>query len=174
MAKSETIQFILTGGTIDSYYKGQVDTVIPNKHSVIPDYLKTLKLYVKLKFTEVCMKDSRSLTKQDLKRICSEIQKSSCKRIIITHGTYTMPDTARYLKANLKRKDQKIVLTGSMVPLKGFDFTDAPFNLGYAIANVQILDNGVYLCMNGTTFVPEEVSKSLSEGKFYSIFKEKQ
>ena len=94
--------------------------------------------------------------------------------IIITHGTYTMPDTARYLKANLKRKDQKIVITGSMVPLKGFDFTDAPFNLGYAIATVQIIDNEVYLCMNGTTFIPEEVSKNLSEGRFYSIFKEKQ
>jgi L-asparaginase len=141
---------------------------------VIPDYLTALKLYTKLKFTEVCMKDSRSLTKQDLKRICSEVQKSPYKMIIITHGTYTMPDTARYLKANLKRKDQKIVITGSMVPLKGFDFTDAPFNLGYAIATVQIIDNEVYLCMNGTTFIPEEVSKNLSEGRFYSIFKEKQ
>ncbi len=120
------------------------------------------------------MKDSRSLTKQDLKKICSAIQKSPLERIIITHGTYTMPDTARYLKANLKRKDQKVILTGSMLPLKGFDFTDAPFNLGFAMGNIQNIDNGIYLCMNGHIFTPEEVAKNLSLGRFYSIFKTEQ
>jgi L-asparaginase len=174
MKRLDTIQFILTGGTIDSYYKGEIDTAVPNKHSVIPNYLKGLKLYLNLEFTEICMKDSRSLTKQDLKRICKEIERSPCKNIIITHGTYTMPDTARYLKANLKRKDQKIILTGSMIPLKGFEFTDAPFNLGYSIGNLKNIDNGIYLCMNGTIFTPEEVAKNLSEGRFYSVFKEKQ
>lgn len=174
MRKLDTVHFILTGGTIDSYYKGEIDTAVPNKHSVIPNYLKGLKLYLNLKFTEVCMKDSRSLTKQDLKKICKEIEKSPYKNIVITHGTYTMSDTARYLKANLKRKDKKIILTGSMVPLKGFDFTDAPFNLGYSIGNLKNIDNGIYLCMNGTIFTPEEVAKNLSEGRFYSIFKEKQ
>jgi hypothetical protein len=61
MRKLDTVHFILTGGTIDSYYKGEIDTAVPNKHSVIPNYLKGLKLYLNLKFTEVCMKDSRSL-----------------------------------------------------------------------------------------------------------------
>src|SRR5271157_4660839 len=107
------IHFIFTGGTIDSHYQGSLDTAVPNKHSVIPDYLKELKLYTKLKFTEICMKDSRQLTRQDVGRICKEVEKSPCTRIIITHGTYTMPETARYLKSNLTRTDQKIILTGS-------------------------------------------------------------
>lgn len=174
MKKIDTVQFIFTGGTIDSYYRGQADTIVPNKHSVIPDYLKRLNLYTKIKFTEICMKDSRNLTQHDLKRICATVQKSPYKQIIITHGTYTMPDTGRYLKSNLKRKDQKIILTGSLSPLKGFDLTDASFNLGYAIAKVQNVDNGIYLAINGTLFTPEEVAKDISEGRFYSILKEKQ
>jgi L-asparaginase len=174
MKTQSKIHLILTGGTIDSYYNSLLETVVPDKHSVIPDYLKKLKLYINLKFTEVCMKDSRSLTKQDLKRTLKEIEKSPCKMVIITHGTYTMPDTARYLKSNLKRKDQKIILTGSMLPLKGVDFTDASFNLGYASANVQRCDNGIYLCMNGFLFTPDEVAKNILEGRFYSVLKNKQ
>jgi L-asparaginase len=170
----DTVHFIITGGTIDSTWRGQKDTVEPSEHSSIPDYLKDLKLYVKFIFTEACMKDSRQLTQDDIKNICKAVEESSCTKIVITHGTYTMPDTARYLKAHLKRTDQVVVLTGSMTPLKGFESTDAPFSLGFAISQVQALSNGVYLCMNGKTFTPEEVSKDLSEGKFYSIFQEEQ
>jgi L-asparaginase len=112
------------------------------------------------------MKDSRQLTPEDVKGVCKAIEESPCAKVIITHGTYTMPDSARYLKANLKRTDQTVILTGSMTPLKGYEFTDAPFSLGYAIAQVKTLVNGVYLCMNGRTFTPEEVSKDLSEGRF--------
>lgn len=126
LMEKDVIHFIFTGGTIDSYYKGSLDTVVPNKHSLIPNYFEELKLYTKLKFTEICMKDSRQLTQQDLRRICNEVEKSPCTRIIITQGTYTMPDTARYLKNNLTRTDQKIILTGSMIPLNGFNLTDAP------------------------------------------------
>ncbi len=116
------------------------------------------------------MKDSREINANDLKKILETMQKSSHKKIIITHGTYTMPDTARYLKANLKRKDQTIVFTGSFIPLIGFAPSDAPLNLGYAIAKVQDLPAGMYLCMNGKSFSPEEVIKVISEGKFASIF----
>lgn len=169
-----TIHFIITGGTIDSVWNGTKDTIEPGEHSVIPDYLKRLKLYDKFVFTDVCMKDSRSLNSEDRKKILETIETSTSNKIIITHGTYTMPDTARYLKANLKRTDQTIILTGSMTPLKGYEFTDAPFSLGFSISQVQMVPNGVYLCMNGKTFTSDEVSKDLSEGKFYSIFEEKQ
>ncbi len=169
-----TIHFIFTGGTIDSYYKGSADTAVPNKHSVIPEYLNGLALYEKLKFTEICMKDSRALTSNDIKKICAVVEKSACKKVVITHGTYTMPDTARYIKTNLKRKDQKIVLTGSMIPLNGFNFTDAPFNLGFSIAALELIDNGVYLAFNGKIFTPEEVAKDFPKGRFYSMFKAKQ
>lgn len=95
------------------------------------------------------------------------------QKIIITHGTYTMPDTARYLKANLKRDDQTIVFTGSMIPLTGFSPSDAPFNLGYSIAKIQDLPAGIYVCMNGRVFSPNEVVKFLYGGRFVSVFGEK-
>lgn len=85
-----------------------------------------------------------------------------------------MPDTAKMVKAQLKRNDQTIVFTGSMVPLLGFAPSDAPFNLGYAIARVQELSHGIHVAMNGKLFSPEEVAKLLYEGRFISVFGEKK
>lgn len=178
MSDKGLVHFIITGGTIDSVWNGAQDTVVVSEHSVLPEYFEALgsnlKFYEKIKFTEVCMKDSRAITEEDRKNILKAIEESEATKIIITHGTYTMPDTARYLKDNLKRKDQVIVLTGSMVPIKGFDFSDGPFNLGFAFAQTQVLNSGVYVCMNSRVFTPEEVAKNIAEGKFYSIFHEEQ
>jgi len=101
--KKDVIHFILTGGTIDSYYDGAKDTVAVRERSVIPDYIKSLQLYEKPMFTQVCMKDSRALTEKDRAKMMQVIKDSSASKIIITHGTYTMPDTARYLKVHLGR-----------------------------------------------------------------------
>jgi L-asparaginase len=160
----------LTGGTIDSYYDGGKDTVVPLKNTAIPDYLKGVKLDIKTRFSQVCMKDSRTLKEIDLKRIRQTIEKSPYTKFLIAHGTYTMPDTATYLKANLKRKEITVVLTGSMVPLTGFTNSDAPFNLGFSIAKLMSLSSGVYICMNGRVFDPEEVAKLISKGRFISVF----
>jgi len=171
MAKKETIEIILTGGTIDSTWDGISDTAKVNSHSVIPSYFKKLIIYSKIKFSEICMKDSRQLSQRNIAHVLRVIENSKTKKIIVTHGTYTMPDTAKFIEANLKRKDQTIIFTGSMVPLEGFYPTDATFNLGFALSKVQDLPAGIYLCMNGETFTPQEVAKNLGEGKFYSIFK---
>jgi L-asparaginase len=168
------IHIIITGGTIDSLWDGKQDTIAVGEHSIIPLYVQGLKLYDEIKFSEVCMKDSRALNQEDLKNIQNAIEDSEATKFVISHGTYTMPDTARFLKANLKRKDATVILTGSMTPLKGFDFSDAGFNLGFAFSKAQDLESGVYLCMNGRVFTAEEAAKSLSEGKFYSIFSDKQ
>lgn len=165
-----SIHFILTGGTIDSYYDGTKDTVVPNKHSVIPEFIKSLRLYVETQFTEVCMKDSRALNQDDRNEVLKAIEESPSQKIIITHGTYTMPDTARFLKANQKRKDQIVILIGSLIPIKGFSPSDGPLNLGYSIAQLENLEPGIYVCMNCKTFSPEEVLKIISEGRFASIF----
>jgi L-asparaginase len=170
---NEKINFIITGGTIDSYYDGSKDTAVPLKASIIPSFIKSLKLYKETEFTEVCMKDSRSLTQEDLKNTLKAVEESQSTKIIITHGTYTMPDTARYLKANLKRNDQTIVLTASMIPITGFSPSDGPFSLGYAIAQLEYLKPGVYVAVNGKVFSPEEVMKVISEARFSSIFEKK-
>ena len=174
MNGGQKIHFVITGGTIDSKWIGKTDTIAPFEHSAIPEYIKDLSLYLDFEFTEVCMKDSRSLTSDDLQRILETIEASVVHKIVITHGTYTMPDTARFLKANLKRHDQTIILTGSLSPLKGFDSSDAPFALGFAVAKVLELPKGIYLCMNGKSFLPEEAAKNISEGKFFSVFETKQ
>lgn len=172
----DKIHFIITGGTIDSVWSGAKDTVELSEHSILPEYFnhlqKNLKFEYKFEFTEVCMKDSRALTEEDRKEILKAIEESPSEKIIVTHGTYTMPDTARFLKEKLKRKDQVILLIGSMVPINGFDFSDGPFNLGFAFAQVQVLEPGVYVCMNARVFTPIEVAKNIEEGKFYSTLED--
>jgi L-asparaginase len=164
------IHFIITGGTIDSHYDGSKDTAVPNEESVIPSFVDSLRLYHSFDYTTICMKDSRALKRQDLENVLKTVEKSKCTRIIVTHGTYTMPDTARFLEANLKRRDQTILLTASAIPIVGFAPSDGPFNLGFAIAKVEDLPSGVYVAMNGRIFSPKEVMKVMSEARFASIF----
>ena len=170
----QKIHVVITGGTIDSVWSGAHDTIVVAEHSVLPAYFGNLKLYDELEFTEVCMKDSRQITGADRKNVLKTVEESTATKIIVTHGTYTMPDTAKFLQANLKRKDQTIVFTGSMTPLIGFDKSDAPFNIGFAYSAVKELPTGVYVCMNGKHFTPDEVAKDLAEGKFYSVFLDEQ
>lgn len=165
-----TIHYIITGGTIDSYYDGSQDTAVPNQQSIIPSFIESLKLYSEGVFTEVCMKDSRNLNRGDLNNVLKTIEESSHKKIIVTHGTYTLPDSARFLKANLKRSDQVVVLTGSVIPISGFSPSDGPFSLGYAVAQVEYLEPGIYVAINGKVFSPDEVIKVISEARFSSIF----
>lgn len=173
MSNSDTIHFIMTGGTIDSYYDGTKDTAVPKEHSVLPNFIAGLKLHIPTVFTEVCMKDSRSITKNDLEEVKKTIETSGSTKIIVTHGTFTMGDTSRYLEANLTRKDQTVIFTGSFIPLDGFTFSDAGFNLGFAISKLNELSAGVYICMNGRVFKPAEVLKNLQEGKFVSLLGER-
>ncbi len=116
------------------------------------------------------MKDSRDITDEDHNNILKAVEESPSKKIIITHGTYTMPDTARFLKAHLKRTDQTVVLTASTIPIKGFSPSNGTFNLGFAVAKSQDLSSGLYICINGYVFTPEEIMKNMSEGTFSSIF----
>jgi L-asparaginase len=164
------LHFIVTGGTIDSYYDGTKDTVVPYEHSVVPKFINVLKLYEECEFTEVCMKDSRELTTEDRSKILETVTNSKSKRIIITHGTYTLADTARYLHINLEKNNKTIIFVCSMIPLEGFIPTDAGFNIGYAVAKSQELPEGIYICMNGRIFSPDEGVKILSEGRFGSIY----
>lgn len=165
------IHFILTGGTIDSYYEGSQDTAVPLKHSTIPRYLKNLKLYHKFQFTELCMKDSRSIVEKDRKGLVQLIKKTRTNSILITHGTYTMPETARYIEKRLPANHSKtIILTGSLIPLDGFTFSDAGFNLGFAIGQFLVTKPGVYVAMNGKLLPAQTATKIISKGRFAELF----
>lgn len=163
-----SVDIIITGGTIDSEWNPIQDTAVVRKESIIPKYFERIRLDIELTFKTVCMKDSRSLTPDDLKNIAEAVNKSKSDKVLITHGTYTMPDTARFLKAHLK-SNKAVVLTGSLIPLEGYSMSDAPFNLGFSIATLLNMEQGISLCMHGQLFNPSEVAKDMSHAHFFSI-----
>ncbi|MFO7729958.1 MAG: asparaginase domain-containing protein, partial [Spirochaetia bacterium] len=85
------------------------------------------------------------------------------ERIIVTHGTDTMAETAQVLGAAGLKKT--VVLTGAMVPY-AVQHSDAVFNFGFSVAAVQLLPTGVYVAMNGRVFAWDEVRKNRAEGRF--------
>lgn len=165
---TDKILVILTGGRIDSVWDGNVDEIITAKSSVIPTFFQSIGINLKFEFVEACMKDSRALTKDDREKIRMAIDGSNTSKILITHGTHTLPDTIQYLQQKLGNKDKTIVFTGSSTPLKDFSNTDAGFNLGYAVGKVQELPAGIYYCSSGKTLTAGEMTEQLLEGKFYS------
>lgn len=169
----DKVQIIITGGTIDSYYDVTRDTAVPGEVSVLPEYFKSLKLDEDVRFETVCMKDSRDIERSDLENILEKVKSSDATYQVVTHGTYTMGDTGRYLEEYAKDLGKVIVLTGSMIPLNGFSMSDAGFNLGFVFGVMRSLDPGVYVAMNGNVFTPNEVSKFIKEGKFESLFNKK-
>jgi L-asparaginase len=118
----------------------------------------------------ITMKDSRAITDDTRRDIVAAIKSSECKNIIITHGTYTMVDTAKFVKDNLAdTNDRKIIFIGSFYPLKGYVPSDAPFNIGFAFGALLGAEPGVYVAMNSQLFRPEQVRKDISDAKFKSI-----
>jgi L-asparaginase len=163
------ILFCMMGGTIDSFYDGRIDTVRPHAHSIIPGFIQSLNLHSTARFVQVAMKDSRELTDDDRARLLQTIEAADERKIIVTHGTNTMPITAKYLRQNLKKRFARIVFTGSLIPISGMTNSDAPFNLGFAMAAANILPPDVYVCMNGRIFNAEEVMEIKGEGIFRSV-----
>ncbi|MDP5254448.1 MULTISPECIES: asparaginase domain-containing protein [unclassified Vibrio] len=153
-------QLILTGGTIDSYYDTERCTPIPHQHSVIADHLKDVAGMQAEQFdvTTVCMKDSREIEDKDIDQVVAAIEQSPLNRHVITHGSFTLFTSARYLQSRLQAEHQQvIVFTGAMIPLAGFSPNDASFNLGSAITAAQCLEPGVYIAFHGKIYRPEDM-----------------
>lgn len=167
MRKNREIHFIITGGTIDSRYDADKCTVVPFRHSTIPEYLNRVICVEqdKVVFSELCMKDSRDLSEKDINKVLHTIEESPHNRFIVTQGTYTLFNTARYLKANLENEnDVTVILTGSMIPLQGFLPSDAGFNLGFALSEARNSLPGVYVCIYGEKFHPDDTLKLHAQG----------
>ena len=112
------------------------------------------------------MIDSLHMTNEDRDLIVHQCRNSDEEKIVITHGTDTMSVTARVLAE--KVPDKTIVLTGAMIPYK-FGSSDGFFNLGSALAFVQVLPPGVYVCMNGRYFNWDNVRKNKQTGQFEEL-----
>ena len=112
------------------------------------------------------MKDSLEFNDVDHQLISFACASAPSDRILITHGTDTMVQTAQYIAA--QNLPKTIVLTGAMIPYK-FGSSDGMFNLGSALAFLQILEPGVYISMNGKIFATNNVRKNLEKGEFETI-----
>lgn len=169
MADKSTIHFIITGGTIDFHYERRYDTVVANKKSVIPDFIKTLD-YVNAEFTELFIKDSRKLTDSDFGTILRTIERSPYSKIIVTTGTFKIDKLSQYLDENIKNNTKTIIVTGSTTPISGFTPSEGLFNLGHAVACAQKLDKGVYVSFNGEIFEKKDIDRLVREGGLAAIF----
>lgn len=163
------IQLLLTGGTIDSEWDPTQDTAVPFAHSNIKPYLEKFvqpdfHIYEKT----ITMLDSREIDDSVRQTLLNAIKQSKSKNIIISHGTYTMAETGKYLKDNIGKDlgSKKIILVGSFYPLLGFSQSDAPFNLGYALGALEYIKPGVYVAINSQLFNPHDVAKNTTKGKF--------
>lgn len=156
------IRIFVTGGTFDKEYN-ELTGKLFFKESHLPEMLSLGRSRIDVAITTLMMIDSLDMTDNDRALIAQQCQSVLEDRIIITHGTDTMAETARYLGERIK--DKTIVLTGAMVPYK-FGSSDGLFNLGSALAFVQTLPHGVYVSMNGRYFTWDNVRKNKDMGEF--------
>jgi len=144
-----TIRIFITGGTIDCVFVKPDTDEWEYKESFIPKMLKQARTPSSIKTEELMLKDSIELTTQDRELILKKCRECKEDKIVITHGTFTITETAKFLGKRIK--DKIIVLTGALKPFNEKD-SDALFNLGGAVIAVQTLPKGVYVVMNGKIF----------------------
>ncbi len=160
-----SIRILVTGGTFDKEYDELTGSLyFDDTH--VKEMLERGRCRVEVSVRTVMMVDSLEMTDADRDLILESCRKSREERIVITHGTDTMAETARVLgKAALPKT---IVLTGAMIPW-AFGSSDGLFNLGSALSFAQTLPHGVYVAMNGRWFAWDDVRKNKKLGVFESI-----
>ncbi|MEZ5014237.1 MAG: asparaginase domain-containing protein [Chitinophagales bacterium] len=159
------IRIYVTGGTFDKEYdeiKGQLYF----KETHLPEILNMGRCTVHVEIETLMMIDSLQITDALRGLIVDHCRKCDEQKIIITHGTDTMVETAAKIAEG--KIDKTIVLTGAMIPYK-FGSSDGLFNLGCALSYVQTLPAGVYITMNGKCFNWDNVRKNKVEGYFEEI-----
>jgi len=159
------LRVLVTGGTFDKTYdevRGRLS--FGNTH--LHEMLRLGRSRVPLTVETLMMIDSLEMSDADRARIVSRCVQCAESRIVVTHGTDTMVETARALAAGVQGKT--VVLTGAMVPY-AFGSSDGMFNLGSALSFAQVLAGGIYVAMNGQFFPWNEVRKNTQTGVFESI-----
>lgn len=161
---SDAIRILTTGGTIDKLYfdeKSEFEVGAP----LVGELLKEAEVRVPFTVEAVMRKDSLELTDADRTAIRARVEAADESRVIITHGTDTMTETARAL-ADIPGK--VVVLTGALHPAR-FRHSDAEFNVGMAVAAVQACAPGVWIVMNGRVFDAAKVRKNREANRFEDI-----
>jgi L-asparaginase len=161
-----SVRILVTGGTFDKEYNELTgELFFLTTH--VPEMLGRGRSRVDVELEQVMMIDSLQMADADRARIAARCREAREERIVITHGTDTMVETARVLAgSNLPGKT--VVLTGAMVPY-AFGSSDGLFNLGSALSFVQVLPAGVYVAMNGKYFRWDGVRKNRQTGYFEAV-----
>lgn len=155
------LSIFTTGGTIDKVYF-DAQSAFEVGAPMVGEMLREAGVSFEYGITELFRKDSLELTDADRAAIRAAVEAEPSAHILITHGTDTMPETARAL-AGIAGKT--IVLTGAMSPAR-FRQSDAVFNVGFAVGAALSLPPGVYVAMNGRTFSADTVRKNREMARF--------
>jgi L-asparaginase len=158
----EPVRIFVTGGTFDKNYN-ELTGQLFFKDSHLPEMLKLGRSNLDVQVRTLMMIDSLNMTDEDRQIILRQCRRAPESRIVITHGTDTMVETAGVLARGIS--DKTVVLTGAMIPYK-FGSSDGLFNLGSALAFAQTLPPGVYVAMNGRYFAWNRVRKNRKTGMF--------
>lgn len=157
--------FIQTGGTIDKDYPHTTKGwAFEFGEPATRRLLQRLDPSFDYEIVTACQKDSLEISTEDRDAMIRLIRQHPDQKIIITHGTDTLLETARYLAQQLP--DRIIVLTGAMRPER-FSNSDAPMNVGAAIATANLFTKGVFISMHGIVKPYDKIQRDLSTGKFY-------
>ncbi|MGE5329515.1 MAG: asparaginase domain-containing protein [Deltaproteobacteria bacterium] len=157
------ITFIQTGGTIDKDYpKTTKGYAFEITDSAVTRIIEKVNANFEYEIITALKKDSLDITDEDRKLIKKICEESESEKIIITHGTDTMIETANVLS---EVTNKTIVLTGAMRPERFYN-SDASFNIGLAVGAVNVLDEGIYIAMNGRIYSYDKCSRNMETGQF--------
>ena len=159
------IRILVTGGTFDKEYNENTGQLF-FKNTHIAEMLRLGRSQVEVTIRTIMMVDSLEMTDADRAVIVQNCRQSEENRIVVTHGTDTMTETAAAIARAVSGKT--VVLTGAMIPY-AFGSSDGLFNLGSALSFVQALPAGVYIAMNGKCFRWDRVRKNRERGEFEEI-----
>jgi L-asparaginase len=161
------IQIFITGGTFDKSYD-YINGELFFEKTHLPEMLKRSRCQLNVEIETLMMIDSLEMNSSHFKKIISKCKNCVSNKIIITHGTDKMVETAKEIeKAQIKNKT--IILTGAMIPYAFGSSSDGFFNLGCALSYSQTLDEGVYITMQGQYFNCNEVIKNTKKGFFENL-----
>lgn len=163
------IRILVTGGTFDKEYN-ELSGALFFKDTHVPEMLRLGRSRVEVRVETLMMMDSLDMQDADRARIVDACRDAAETRLVVTHGTDTMVQTARALATtgDPALAAKTIVLTGAMVPY-AFGSSDGLFNLGSALSFVQVLPAGVYVAMNGQYFAWDAVVKDREAGVFKEV-----
>ena len=166
-ARSDSILVLATGGTFDKEYD-ELAGLLDFRDTHVPRMLELGRFRLDVTVRTAMMVDSLEMTDADRDLLLAHIRREDESRIVVTHGTDTLVETAAVLARGLEGTGKTVVLTGAMVPF-AFGSSDGLFNLGSALSFVQVLPPGVYVAMNGRWFPWNDVRKNRDLGVFEPI-----